>query len=420
MKQKTLSLFRRRHSGAPVCAITFQNQEQLRLRLVVSACLWLFASISLHAAAAEELTVPKWTGGTVSPVPVSISGFSDQIAAVLSFDLAVQGCEIVPSDKARFSVTGTDNGQVTGALKDVVIGTALFNHKYEGGPLRGQAHSLANDVIEKIFPGQRGIARTKIAFVGEVGGKKEIYISDYDGANPIKITSDGANVAAPAWAPARGPRILYYMSYRSHYPDIYLHNLDTGERRAVAKYSGLNTSPAVSPDGQHLAMILSKSGNAQLHVADADGTNVKQLTKISALGFASSPCWSPDGKKICYVVQEGQPTLYAVSAEGGTPRRIRTANAGRVTEPDWSPDGKWIAFTVQRGKFEICVVPADGGEAITFEEGEDPVWAPNSRTLIFARDTRGKRILSLLDVFTKRVKDVPHSLGNSSQPSWQR
>ncbi|NDA68654.1 MAG: hypothetical protein EBY09_18810 [Verrucomicrobia bacterium] len=92
--------------------------------------------------------------------------------------------------------------------------------------------------------------------------------------------------------------------------------------------------------------------------------------------------------------------------------------AGEAAEGN---DGKWIAFTTQRGEFEICVVPASGGEVQSLVPGQDPTWAPNSRTIMFSKRGRGGPLsLSLLDVPTKRVKDVPLNLGNCSQPAWAR
>ena len=115
--------------------------------------------------------------------------------------------------------------------------------------------------------------------------------------------------------------------------------------------------------------------------------------------------------------------MFKVSANGGPIRPLGTA-AGSPSEPDWSPDGKWIVFTSQHGSgFDICVVPSAGGAAVTLVPGEDPSWAPNSRNVIFVKRSNGNRILSLLDVPTKQVKDVARLSGresSNSQPSWAR
>ena len=113
--------------------------------------------------------------------------------------------------------------------------------------------------------------------------------------------------------------------------------------------------------------------------------------------------------------------LWLVSRDGGVARRV-TSHPGQELFGKFSPDGKWIAFTTMYRNFQICVVPAEGGTATVLVEGEDPSWAPNSRTLIFTRRQSGRNVLSLLDVPTKQVKDVSRSSGTSSQsqPSWAR
>jgi len=112
--------------------------------------------------------------------------------------------------------------------------------------------------------------------------------------------------------------------------------------------------------------------------------------------------------------------LCKVPASGGTAERISTGGVSNPSEPDWSPDGKWIVFTAMMGGFEICVVPASGGQATVLVSGEDPSWAANSRTVVFARRRGDGRGLSLLDVPTKQVKDIPRISGSNSQPSWAK
>jgi TolB protein len=350
-------------------------------------------------------------------IPISISGYSGEVQSVLRFDLEVAGFEIVSPESAQFNVNGSNQSDVEGHVIERATRTVILeNRRYQGGTPRTQAHAFADEIVLMIT-GQPGIARTKIAFRGQSNGNTEIYIADYDGANPVAVTRDKALVAAPAWM--QGRRILYYTSYRSGYPDVYSHNLDTGERRAIANYSGLNTSAAVSPDGRRVALILSKGGSPDLYVCDSNGGNLKQLTRTKE--DESSPCWSPDGKTICFVSRHGgAPALYTIPADGGSMRRLSVIGVGSVSEPDWSPDGKWIVFTAMRRVFEVCVVAAEGGEARTLATGYDPSWAPNSRTVIFTRRVKERQVLSLLDVPTKRIKDVAQTLSNYSQPSWAK
>ncbi len=113
----------------------------------------------------------------------------------------------------------------------------------------------------------------------------------------------------------------YYTSYQPGNPDIFYHNLSTGQRRIIAKFSGLNTSAAVSPDGTKLAMILSRSGSPNVWVCNADGTNFKQLTVSPE--DESSPCWSPDGQWICFATKIRERRVLAkVPADGGAVQRI--------------------------------------------------------------------------------------------------
>jgi hypothetical protein len=100
---------------------------------------------------------------------------------------------------------------------------------------------------------------------------------------------------------------------------------------------------------------------------------------------------------------------------------LNTAGAANPTEPDWSPDGKWIAFTRQAGAFDICGIPADGSLPPTvLVAGQNPSWAPNSRTLVFDHAVGHRQVLSVLDVFTKQYKDCPRTAGNNSQPAWAK
>ena len=373
----------------------------------------------LAVMAQEEIQIQRDIDvvGFTKPIPISVSGFSGEAAQVLNFDLTVQGFKIVSDGSEQFDVAGSDAGSVQGRLSDRISKATIFAKAYTGGSLRTQAHTLANDIVEALTK-RKGIGLTKIAFKVDTGDNSEIYIADFDGHNAHQVTSDNTIVAAPSWVTGR--LALYYVSYKLGKPDIFYHNLTTGARSAFARYGGSNFSPAASPDGSKVAMILSKDGWVDLYVCNSDGTGLRRLTKSPQ--DESSPCWSPNGDWILFAGKSGERrVLMKVSPNGGEPVRVGTAGVSSPSEPDWSPDGKWIVFTSQYGGgFNICVVPAAGGAAIPLVEGEDPAWAPNSRTVVFARRTGNGRVLSVLDVFTKQVKDVSRISGSNSQPSWAK
>jgi TolB protein len=385
----------------------------------------IFLPVVLFAAAAacgqgdqNEINIqPTIVMGMTKPIPVSLEGFTGEVAEVLRFDLYVQGFSFVGPDAAKFLVSGSNAGNVQGRVTAPFSKSTLLARSYTGASLRREAHAFADDIVLAIT-GKNGIGLTKVAFKAEQpDGAGEIYVADFDGHNPQAVTHDGAIVAAPAWAPGR--LAVYYTSYKLGNPDIFYHDLTTGQRRAIARYSGLNSSAAVSPDGTKVAMILSKGGSPNVYVCNADGTGLKKLTTTSE---DSSPCWSPDGQWICFATKINSRRLLAkVPAGGGEVETLRTVGVSNPTEPDWSPDGKWIAFTSQMGEFDVCVMPASGGTATILVPGEDPSWAPNSRTLICARRPASYRyVLSLLDAPTKQVKDVGRVSGSDSQPAWAR
>jgi TolB protein len=353
--------------------------------------------------------------GNAKPIPVSISGFSGEALQVIQFDLYVQGFSFTSADTAQYLITGSSNGNLQGKVADRYNKGTVVSKSYSGAAIRRQAHAFVDDFMVAL--GRKGISQTKIAFKNGSGTASEIYIADFDGFNPQAMTKDRSIVAAPCWVP--GKLALLYTSYHRGNPDIYFHDLATGNRSDVARFSGLNTSAAVSADGTHVAMILSKAGSPDVYVSDLRGGNLRRLTETRE--DESSPCWSPDGRWVCFAAKlNGRRSLCKVSSSGGTVQRINTAEGGNPSEPEYSPDGKWLVFTRNVGGFQICVVPAEGGTATVLAEGEDPSWGPNSRTIIYAKRQGGQRTLSLLDAFTKQTKDISRIPGSSSQPWWAR
>jgi TolB protein len=388
--------------------------KKINLKSFIAAA-WLGVVGTATAQTRVPIELPINSPGTTPPTWVSLSGFSGEAESLLRFDLYVQGFNFTNSDNAQYEIAGSNNGNLQGRATDRYNKSQLVPLKgYTGGTIVQQVHAFVDEFTKALGRGE--IAATKIAYKHDTGANSEIFVADFDGNGFTPVTADNTIVAAPTWAPHE--LALYYTSYKLGNPDIFFHNLSTGQRRVFSRYSGLNTSAAASPNGK-VAMILSKGGSPDVYDCSADGSGLLRLTATRE--DESSPCWSPDGEWICYATKvNGRRVLQKIRASGGAPQTIPAPGVSNPSEPDWSPDGKWIAFTAQMGNFEICVMPATGGNVTELVQGEDPSWSPNSRTLVYTRRDGSRRTLSLLDVPTKQYKDVSRITGSNSQPSWAK
>jgi len=374
------------------------------------AILLFVLTASLHAEEAATITIRK--GDTTSVALKTLGGGEGgEATKVLQNDLDLSGLfKVSPPERASYVIGGSaSGGSLTGEVADP-RGEVVLRKTYQGD-VRSAAHQFADDIVETLT-GQKGIANSKIAFVSNRSGRKEIYTADYDGANVKQITRDEAISVAPALS-ADG-RQLAYTGYQSGYADIYLIDLVSGARNRVVKFPGTNSGASFSPDGSRIACSSSKDGNPELYVVGANGRGARRLTRTS--GVESSPTWSPDGSQIIYSSDErGGPQLFSIGAGGGSGQKISTGY-DYCTEPSWSPDGSKIAFTARTGGFSIAMKPLQGGSTSILATGENPVWGANSRHVIFSSGSS----LILLDTQNGRQVPVVTGLGKVTEPTWSR
>ncbi|MEX1045608.1 MAG: hypothetical protein WEC73_05720 [Chthoniobacterales bacterium] len=376
---------------------------------VLSALLVL--TVAAVAQDAPTITVRK--GDRVSLALTPVGGSSGPtVTKVLQNDLDLSGWfQLVPDARGSYVVGGSAaGGSLQGRVTDS-SGATVLSKTYSGDD-RSVAHQFADDIVETLT-GNPGIATTKIAFVGTASGPKEIYLSDYDGNNSRRLTSDRSISVAPSLGP--GARNLAYTGYHEGYPDVYVIDVASGARQRVVKAPGTNSGAAISPDGGKMALTMSKDGNPEIYVTGLRGGGARRLTRTR--GVESSPTWSPSGGELIYSSDEsGSPQLYRIGAGGGSPQRLNSG-FGYCTDPSWSPDGKKVAFSVRSGGgFSVAVMELGGGGARVVASGQNPVWGRNSRHLVYSTGSS----LNLLDVQNGRTTTIVSGLGKVSEPTWSR
>jgi TolB protein len=290
-------------------------------------------------------------------------------------------------------------------------------------------------MADEIHDSQRalqGVARTKLTFTSDrnkerVAGTvenrdvKEVYIMDYDGANPRRVTVNRALNITPSWSP--DARSIAYTSYRSGFPDVYISNIYQGTMSVPLKGTPNNQNwlPAFSPDGGQVAFTTNRDGTSEIYIANRDGSGARRLTNHPSID--TSPTWSPTGTQIAFVSdRSGAPCVYVMGTDGLGLRQISREISDR---PTWSPAPfNEIAYTARTGPgYDIKVLNLAAGETrqLTFGEGsnESPTWAPNGRHLAFMSTRAGNSQIFTVDRDGRNIRQLTRE-GKNEMPNWSR
>jgi TolB protein len=304
---------------------------------------------------------------------------------------------------------------------DVASGRQLLQKTYTGKveDARRFAHTFADAVVEQLT-GQKGIFRTKIAAVKKTKNGRELYVMDLDGRNMHALTNNGSINLLPAWT--RDGQGLLFTSYIRHNPNLYsIPMTGSGPPKLLSGERGLNTGGTVSPNGKLVALTLSKDGNSEIYVMNADGTNLKRLTNEWAID--SSPSWSPDSSKIAFVSSRwGDPHIFVMNSDGGNVKRVTDRGTYNQT-PDWSPRGDIIAFTArdERNVFDIFTVNPETKEIkrLTQDQGnnEEPSFSPDGNHIAFTSTREGRSQVWVMALDGSNQVRISKK-GGLSTPSW--
>ncbi len=332
-------------------------------------------------------------------------------------DWSVIGAELLL--KAGYSCIGS-RLQVELRLYDVFWGKQILGKRALGdiSGSRHLIHSLSNEIVLKLT-GYNGISLTKLAYVGDGTGHKEVYTSDYDGYNTDAVTSDKNIAMLPRWSP--DGKKLAYNSYKKGGAELYLKDLGSGVTKRLSGRSGLNIGAAWSPGGEKLALTLSDQGNSDIYMINLEGKILKRLT--DHWGIDVSPSYSPDGKRIAFVSnRSGSPQIYILTIEDGKMERL-TFEGKYNTSPSWSRLNR-IAYTSmsENGSFDICTIdPSGGGVRVLTGDGwndEDPCWSPDGRYIVFSSDRTGTYHIYIMNFNGQNQSRVTFQKGNQTSPTW--
>ncbi len=174
--------------------------------------------------------------------------------------------------------------------------------------------------------------------------------------------------------------------------------------------------PRVSPDGSQIAFVADRSGSDQLWLANRNGENLRQLTRLPA-AVITDISWSPDAKNILLTVQSKNVTgLYRLSLQNLALKRITTGDFD-VVDARFSSHNQWLVASCDiNNRWQICRIPSEGGtpKVVTEAGGVSPYSPHHSDFVYFTRQQQGLWRLPLLGGSQELVwQDFPeHSWKN--------
>ena len=347
------------------------------------------------------------------------------------------GAQIVMKDarSGGFSPAGDELALVLGSLGNM----SLWIASPPGTAPQRYQHSQFPGTFANAFPPRYTPDGSKIGIVifrEASGGARmpELWTVPRGAGTPhptqLSLPTPAQGLEDIGWMPDSRHVVVSGVLFGNSTARLYMADTESGRIWPISAGIENESSPAVSPDGRHVAFVVgsddfdvveipldgagtrrlvatsrdersptwSPSGNEYAYVTDARLRNeiwmrgqrgewarpVLSSDSVPEMWVAlDRPRFSPDGKKIAYDVYGSRHAIWISTTAGGRPVPVDSSSPDQHG-PSWSPDGDWIAYRrLNAGQWELVKAPMAGGTRIVLAQtdgtggGSGTDWSPS-------------------------------------------
>jgi Tol biopolymer transport system component len=253
-----------------------------------------------------------------------------------------------------------------------------------------KAYEITQITFEPSYEGQPAWSPdgSKIAFVSDRDGNKEIYVMDANGSDQQRLTYNSSDDIEPDWSPD-GSKIVFSSNRSGNY-DVCIMGADGNQQVRLTRHSWDETAPAWRYNEDNI-LYHDPYWNGTIYIMNADGSGQ------TALANGRYPSWSSDGTKIVY-----SPGIRMMNPDGSG-QAILLYGGGY--EPAWSPNGNKIVFSIAKADItpdsltyfpDLYMMDSDGSnlKRLTFDDYEydffseglqrrRPTWSPDGTKIAY-------------------------------------